>query len=61
MPIIEIDNDVGKVAQYIEENLNGEHLYRVAKALAQLADLVWLRHHDPNTVFHPFGLRDNEG
>jgi hypothetical protein len=61
MRSIEIDEEVGRVAQFMEENVNGEHLYRVAKALAQLADLVWLRHHDSRAQFHPFGLRDDDG
>lgn len=60
MRTIQVDEDVGKIARYMEESLDSKNLYRVAKALSQLADLIWLRHHDPRDDFHPFGLRDEE-
>jgi hypothetical protein len=60
MKIIEVDEDVGKIAQYMEDNLPATHLYRVAKALSQVADLIWLHHHDSRERFHAFGLLDKD-
>jgi hypothetical protein len=39
-----LDDDVGKVAEFMERNLPARKLQAVADALAQLADLIWARH-----------------
>ena len=57
MRLIEVDEDVGRIAQYMEETMPAPKLYHVAKALADMANLIWLRHVDPREEFHPFGLR----
>lgn len=53
MRIIEVDEDVGRLAQHMEDTVQATKLYDVAKALSQLAELIWLRHHDPTKQFHP--------
>jgi hypothetical protein len=58
MRIVEVDEDVGRVAQYMEETTQGQKLYHVAKALSQLAELLWTRHVNPREEFHAFRLRD---
>lgn len=59
MRLIEVDEDVGKIARHMEDTMIAPKLYHVAKALAQLADLVWAHHVDPREKFRAFNLRDD--
>jgi len=52
--IIEVDPDVALVAKFMIANVKARNLYRIAQAIAKLADFVWQPDYieDPNKPFH---------
>jgi len=50
-----VDQDVANVAAYMQKAVPRANLYRTAKALSKLAELIWARY-DSEEDFYPFGL-----
>jgi len=50
-----VDDDVGRIAEYMERTIPGDKLKNVARALVQLGELVW-RDESDRSRFSAFGI-----